>query len=83
VQLAPTPVRKPTRRKGVVPKRLSANAAPGVHVTWGDQLTELRRFAGPGAVVGIGATGIMLDRIGQPRRTWPDYEAALAELTAP
>jgi hypothetical protein len=45
-------------------------------------LGELRALAGPGAVVGIGTYGVMIDTT-KGRRTWPDLESCLAELTSP
>jgi len=45
-------------------------------------LSELRALAGPGAVVGIGAYGVMIDTT-TSRRTWPALAACLTELTMP
>jgi hypothetical protein len=45
-------------------------------------LGALRALAGPGAVVGVGAYGVMIDTTAG-RRTWPDLDSCLAELTLP
>jgi len=45
-------------------------------------LSELRALAGPGAVVGFGAYGVMIDTT-TGRRVWSDLESCLAELTSP
>lgn len=74
VQLGPQPkfARAPRARVRGVPVDPEAVA----------YMSELRKLAGPGAVVGVRGREIMIDTT-KARRVWPSLTECLAELTAP